>query len=256
MVVMTTWEHELAEADGDRLARKVDEVTAAFERLADVLSMEDELTMLLRRVCQQAIHAIPGADMASVTLLREGDPNTVGETVAVTDDQAIEIDKAQYAAGEGPCIEAGTASQVVRATAAEAGRRWPDFAVAAGEPTVASFLSAPLFIDSRYHGSLNLYGHAEHGFGKLDAALLELYTTAAEAGLRSAQRYRQTLDLVAQLREALTSRAVIDQAKGVLMAARRISADEAFALLVEQSQQENVKVRDLAERFIADLISR
>jgi AmiR/NasT family two-component response regulator len=42
---------------------------------------------------------------------------------------------------------------------------------------------------------------------------------------------------------------VIDQAKGILMAVRRISADEAFTLLVEQSQRENVKLRDLAIRF-------
>lgn len=252
---MTNQEHVLADLEGDRLARKVDEVTSAFERLAGVLTREDELNVLLWRVCQQAIHAIPEADMASITLLHERVPGAVGETVAVTDDQAFAIDKAQYAAGEGPCLEAGTSRQVVRASVAEAGRRWPDFAVAC-DVTVASYLSAPLFIDSEYHGSLNLYGRAGHGFGKLDAALIELYTTTAEAGLRSAHRYRQTLELVAQLREALTSRAVIDQAKGVLMAARRISADEAFALLVEQSQHENIKVRALAERFIADVISR
>jgi AmiR/NasT family two-component response regulator len=54
-----------------------------------------------------------------------------------------------------------------------------------------------------------------------------------------------------QLRIALDSRAVIDQAKGILMALRQISADEAFTLLVEQSQRENVKLRDLATRFVA-----
>lgn len=54
-----------------------------------------------------------------------------------------------------------------------------------------------------------------------------------------------------QLREALDSRAIIDQAKGILMALRQISAEEAFALLVEQSQRENVKVREVAVRFIA-----
>jgi hypothetical protein len=79
---------------------------------------------------------------------------------------------------------------------------------------VHSYLSARLFIDRAYHGSLNLYGEGDHGFRELDAALLELYTTAAEAALRRARRYRQSREHVAQLQEALTSRAVIDQAKG------------------------------------------
>jgi AmiR/NasT family two-component response regulator len=53
------------------------------------------------------------------------------------------------------------------------------------------------------------------------------------------------------LRIALDSSAVIDQAEGILMALRQIGADEAFTLLVEQSQRENVKLRDLAGRFVA-----
>ncbi|MEV4604653.1 ANTAR domain-containing protein [Amycolatopsis sp. NPDC049253] len=50
--------------------------------------------------------------------------------------------------------------------------------------------------------------------------------------------------------DALARRAMIDQAEGILMALRRISADEAFTVLVEQSQRENAKARDLAVRFI------
>lgn len=238
----------------DRLIRKVDEVTSAFEHLADVLAVGDELPVLLQRVCQQAIHALPEADMASVSLLREHDPDNFGETVAMTDERATEIDRAQFSTAEGPCVDAATSRQVVRVSVPEAADIWPKFTAVAGEAAVGSYLSAPLFIDHEYQGSLNLYGLAEHGFGKVDAALLELYTTAAEAALRSAQRYLQAQERVAQLRAALVHRAVIDQAKGVLMAVRRCSAEEAFALLVEKSQQENVKLRVLAERFITDIV--
>lgn len=64
------------------------------------------------------------------------------------------------------------------------------------------------------------------------AALLELYTTAAEAALRSAHRFHVARATIGQLGTALDSRAVIDQAKGILMALHRISADQAFDLLV------------------------
>lgn len=60
---------------------------------------------------------------------------------------------------------------------------------------------------------------------------------------------------VGQLEEALRSRATIDQAKGVLMASMRCSPEEAFDLLVEQSNHQNVKLRDVA-RSIVDFQGR
>jgi GAF domain-containing protein len=234
----------------DETLRKVDDVTSALDHLADVLDQEDDLPSILRRVCQQAVHAIGEADMASVSLSRDGEP----ETAAVTDDRAVEIDKAQYTAGQGPCLHAASTRQVVRVTVAGVRERWPDFADAAGQAMVASYLSAPLVIDEEYSGSLNLYGTQPHGFGELDAALLELYTAAAEAALRGARRYLRAREHTGQLRTALSSRAVIDQAKGIIMAARQVTADEAFTIMVEQSQRQNVKLRDLAQRFITDVV--
>ncbi len=115
-------------------------------------------------------------------------------------------------------------------------------------------LSAPLTVDSEHSGAINGYSRRGHGFLELDASLLALYTTAVETALRSHSMYLRAYELAEQLRTALTTRAVIDQAKGALMAAHTITADEAFRLLVERSQRENVKLHALAERFIADLI--
>jgi GAF domain-containing protein len=235
------------DAADEPFVRRVDDVTGALENLAEVLSQEEELEVILHRVCHQVIHAVPDAHMASVTLLRADGP----ETVAVTDVHANTVDEAQYRAGEGPCLEAAETEQIVRVAVPEAMERWPQFAEAAVRHGVASYLSAPLFIDSEYHGSLNLYGEQPHGFRRLDAALLALYTTAAEAALHSARRFLKARESTGQLSQALESRAVIDQAKGILMAMRSISAEDAFALLVKQSQRENVKVRDVAAQFVA-----
>ncbi|MEU4445231.1 ANTAR domain-containing protein [Actinosynnema sp. NPDC050801] len=112
----------------------------------------------------------------------------------------------------------------------------------------------PLHVDEARSGSLNLYGTGERGFGELDAAILELCTTAAEAALLNARRYLRARRQAAELGQALTTRAVIDQAKGTLMAVHEITADEAFAMPAERSQRENVKLRDLAQRFVTDII--
>ncbi|MEV1117970.1 ANTAR domain-containing protein [Actinosynnema sp. NPDC049800] len=86
-----------------------------------------------------------------------------------------------------------------------------------------AYLSAPLHVDETRSGSLNLYGTGEHGFGELDAAILELYTTSVEAALLNARRYLRARRQAAELGQALTTRAVIDQAKGILMAVQRDS---------------------------------
>lgn len=231
--------------------RRVDDVTTALERLAGTFQEEEELSAVLQRVCLQVVHAVPDAEIASITLLRNGAPYTA----TATGDSAHHIDQAQYRAGEGPCLEAARTGELQRAKVAEAARRWPEFAAAAAESTVLGYLSAPLFIDDEYHGSLNLYDTGGNSFGALDAALLELYTTAAEAALRSARRHRSARDTMAQLSAALTSRAVIDQAKGILMALHRIPADDAFELLVKASQEQNAKLREVAQDFVNSAVA-
>jgi GAF domain-containing protein len=242
--------HEHNETSVDQVIRRLDEVTDALDALSDTLAQEENLAAVLQRLCQQVIKAIPGADMASVTLVRNNHP----VTAAATDGPTQEVDEAQYRSGQGPCLEAATTGRTIRADLTEVQSRWPQFAQLVHHTGVDSYLSAPLFIDSQYHGSLNLYSRQAHGYHQLDATILQLYTTAAEAALRAEQRYLQARHNAEQLRTALTSRAIIDQAKGIVMGAHAVTADEAFNLLVEQSQHENVKLRDIAERLITRIV--
>jgi GAF domain-containing protein len=228
----------------------LDEVTTALERLSEALSREDDLRELMHQVCEQVVHAVPGMDEATVTLLDNGRPFTA----ASTSDLVTKLDGVQYSSDAGPCLDAAATSRVVRATIDEAQDLWPAFGAESRAAGIGSFLSAPLTVDNENSGAVNGYSRREHGFHELDAPLLALYTTAVETALRSHSMYLRAFKLAAQLRSAMQSRAVIDQAKGVLMAVHAITADEAFRLLVEQSQRENVKLHALAERFIADLI--
>ncbi|WP_236594332.1 GAF and ANTAR domain-containing protein [Saccharothrix sp. 6-C] len=232
------------------LVRRLDEVTGALEGLSGLLEQEEDLAVVLDRICRQVAHAIPGADLVSVTLLTDGDP----VTGAATDQAALDVDHAQYRAAEGPCLEAARTGQVVRALPAELPGRWPSFGELVAGLDVAGYLSAPFRVEGA-PGSLNLYSRRPDGFRALDAALLELYTTAAETVLRGARRHLRDRGQAVQLRQALTSRAVIDQAKGIVMAVHRVSADKAFDMLVDRSQRANVKLRDYAEQFIEEILA-
>ncbi|MET8851885.1 GAF and ANTAR domain-containing protein [Amycolatopsis sp. NPDC004625] len=230
----------------ERLTARLDEVTLAMESLTAMLDSELDLGQMLQAVCDHAVQVVPGADMASITLVRDGVP----ETVASTDQRAVNFDREQYRIGDGPCLRAAETGQPVRVGVGAVGDLWPQFVSAAEQLGVASFLAAPLTVDEDMSGAVNLFGFGEHGFSELGTKILELYTATVVIGLRSARRYFAARELVDQLNRALETRAVIDQAKGILMAAHRITAEEAFQRLVKRSQDGNRKLHEVAAEFV------
>jgi GAF domain-containing protein len=236
----------------ERLDDQIDEVTSAMEALTETFDREDDLGSVFQTVCDQVIRVIPGADMASITVVRSG----VAETAASTDPRAVAIDAEQYRHGDGPCLRAAATGELVRVDVRKAEELWPEFTASARELEVASYLAAPLQVDEELSGAMNLFGFQEHGFLEVEGKLLDLYTTMVVLALRSARRYLRAKESAEQLRRALSSRAVIEQAKGILMAARGLSPDEAFAALVSRSQHDNIKLHEVAGRFVADAVRR
>lgn len=229
------------------LVRRLEEVTGILSDLSDLLAQEEDLARVLQRSVDQLTGAVPDADMTSVTVLR-GD---TGETVAASSKDVWEIDQDQYAAGDGPCLEAARSGQVVRTGVREVATRWPEFTRGSRAAGVESYLCCPLFLGEDFIGSLNLYSAERHGFADFDVALLELYVTAACAAIANARRYAQAREMSEQLTQALESRAVIDQATGIVMVRSGSTAEQAFAALVRQSQNTNVKLRTIAARLVA-----
>jgi GAF domain-containing protein len=235
------------QADVTVAKEQLNDVTVALEALTVALDDGGELDGALQLVCDQVIQVLPEADMASVTLVRDG----AAETAAFTERLVVDIDIDQYRIGAGPCLHAAASGEIVRVQVDTAHERWPEFARSALGAGVASYLSAPLMIDAQHAGALNIYSRSAHGFREVDSALIGLYVSAVKAALRATSRYLTARERASQLSTALVSRAVIDQAKGIVMAVHAVSAEEAFQLLVRQSQRENVKLHDLAEQLVA-----
>jgi GAF domain-containing protein len=229
--------------------QRLDEVSAALADLTQMLAAGEDLPRVLQRNIDQLASAVPDAGMTSVTVLRDG----VWETVAASSGEVWAIDQDQYAAGDGPCLEAARTSRIVRASREQARKWWPGFTRSARTTGIGSYLSAPLLVDDQFAGSLNLYSEQQHGFADFDVALLRLYVTAAAAAIASARQYAQARDLASQLSQALDSRAEIDQAIGVLMARDHLTSRQAFAVLSRQSQHTNTKLREVAAAILSGL---
>lgn len=239
---------EVADAAADRL----DSLAEALSELSGLLLDEESVQTTLQRIADLAVRTIPGCVGAGVTLLAADSWSTAVHTGLAV----VEVDQSQYSAGDGPCLTALRDKVVVCVGVQEAAQRWPAFAGAAREAGITSFLAAPLLAKGTAIGSLNLYSDQDEGFDALDEKLVALFVGQASVALANARVYHGTRLLTEQLSEAMSSRAVIEQAKGALMAQEGCDADTAFALLRHRSQLSNRKLRDIAQEVVDSLAAR
>ena len=198
--------------------------SSGFADLSRILLAEDDLDSILLKVAEVAERTIPGSDSVSITLLRDGQP----ETAASTSSLAVDVDELQYGADEGPCLDAAR-EQVVRVVEdMVAEERWPAYGPHAAERGVRSSLSVPLPVRDTVLGAINVYSRTPRTFDDDDVETARTLAAQAAVALANAELYARTAALAEQLQVALESRAVIEQAKGIVMAQRRCTADEAF----------------------------
>ena len=221
----------------------------ALRALSNFLVAKTSMGDTLLNVSQITVEALPAAEMAGISLLGDDGRPTTG---VFTDDEAPDIDVAQYTSGRGPCLDSWRQGKVVRLDDMEAAvGDYPEFAKVAQAHGVLSTLSLPLMAGEERLGALNLYARVAAGFTSDDEALGTELAAAAAIVLANASAFWAAAQLSEQLNQAMRSRAVIEQAKGVLMArSPKMTADEAFDVLRKASQRENLKVRDIAQRIV------
>ena len=214
--------------------------------LSSVVLGQEDLPSTLGEISKLAARLVPRTDGVSITTFHDGRPTAV----ACSDDWAKQLDELQYVEREGPCLDATRTGNVFRVSDLGDESRWPGYARRAAEHGARSALSIPLQAEGRTFGAMNLYAREPDAFPGDSVALAEIIGGQAGQASQIAAALFSHRDLAEQLREAMLSRAVIEQAKGVLMAQRRVTADEAFALLREASQRRNVKLRVLAQDVV------
>ncbi|MFJ3596928.1 GAF and ANTAR domain-containing protein [Streptomyces sp. NPDC090126] len=217
--------------------------------LVSLLLDTDTLDDFLHALARSALLMSPSADGCGVTLERENRPLTVASAGV----SAPPLDEAQYGQDDGPCLEALREGHEVSVGDMREEGRWngyPAFAVASG---TRSSLSLPIAAHSHTAGALNLYSPKENGFADVDLGGLRALAAQATGAVALAQRLSDTRTFTADLEAALQSRAVIDQAAGIVMNQRRCGAEEALRTLRTASQHRNVKLRDLCAQLVGSV---
>ncbi|SFF74218.1 GAF and ANTAR domain-containing protein [Blastococcus tunisiensis] len=221
-------------------------VQSAFDELGRLSFAEHSLDSVLQTVTALAGRVLPGEPVTSVTILRERGPATVAASGRLADD----LDQEQYRLGDGPCLSAARTGVPAAIPDTRAATAWAELAAAAAARGCDTVLSIPLPVQERVQGALNVYGRASTAPVDRTRELVSRFASYAVVPVSNMYLYETAVERAEHLEAALDSRAVIDQAKGILMERFKLTADQAFQALARISMETNTKVREVAERFV------
>jgi GAF domain-containing protein len=214
--------------------------------LLGLLLETQHVDMFLQSITEQAVAEIDPTFVGGLTTRQQGRYLTV----ACTDPRASLVDQVQYRQRSGPCLDALENGREVLVEEMCEDDRWGEFRWHALANGVASSLSTPVQVRGTTVAALNLYAPTVRAFGAEKRAAAAAFAEAASTAVGLALRLAEQEQLTEQLQQALVSRAVIDQALGIIMSGHKLDADEAFGILRKASQEQNVKVRAVAARLV------
>jgi GAF domain-containing protein len=222
---------------GDRDHELVEAVEAVGDVARSLLS-QHLVPATLQRIVELAVEHLEACEYAGITVIEGG---RISSPASSNDVPRI-VDAIQAEVGEGPCVDAIVEHEVFITGDLLSEQRWPQFSRRAHQETgVMSILSIRLFVEHDTMGALNLYSTQPDAFHARDVALAAVFATHAAVAMSAARRE-------ADLERKAASRDLIGRAKGIVMALRHVTDDEAFALLREASQRLNVKLTAVAQQ--------
>lgn len=224
------------------------EVARSFVTLAsslangyDVVDLLDELTTDCARLL----------DVASAGLLL-ADARGVLHIMAASSEQTRQLEVFQLQRDEGPCLECyrdGTAVSV--ANLDEAADRWPQFVPAARSLGFASVHALPMRLRDNVLGALGLFGTEVGSLNDEDLALGQALADVASVALVQDRAAADRAVVNEQLQTALTSRVVLEQAKGVLAQRGALEMTQAFTVLRNYARDNNLRLTEVARAVVA-----
>ena len=220
---------------------RLDDLAETFAEVARALGAERSVHATLTRIVELAVKTVAGCDHAGLSLVEGGRVHSA----ATSDSVPKLVDALQHETGEGPCLDAIREHAVFQTDDLLHEARWPKFARRAAEESgISSILAYRLFVEADTMGALNLFSKQKSAFDAEDRTVGSIFAAHPAVALSAARQQEQ-------LEQAVETRDVIGQAKGILMARQDVTAEEAFDMLRRGSQRLNVKLRELARQVAA-----
>jgi len=186
---------------------------------------------------------------AGVTLVHDGQQRFV--TAAI--ESIADLERVQEQWQKGPCIDAVAAASPIALpdiAAVEASERWPDYTIAAKTAGIQAVAGIPMLADQVAIGAVNLYDSQPRNWSAEDLRVATIFASIATGYLAHASAARQEQRTAEQLQQALNTRLIIEQAKGVLATKRETTVDDAFETLRRYAREHHARIHDVARAVV------
>jgi GAF domain-containing protein len=150
-----------------------------------------------------------------------------------------------------PCRDAYSTGEIVRVTDVRESTHWPEFSATATRLSMAGVAAIPMRLADQVIGALNLYSPEPRDWSDEDMAVAGVLANVATSYMVNASKLRQQEQLSEQLQNALESRVVIEQAKGITSQQNSITLDQAYQLMRRHARSNNASLRVVAEAIVA-----
>jgi transcriptional regulator with GAF, ATPase, and Fis domain len=221
------------------------QMATTFAAIARGLQYSNGPEQTWQRIAELAVQVLPAFAHTAISIVLGGGRI---DTPASSDDVGWAVDKIQYEAGEGPCLDAIKDHDVFVTGDLASEDRWPLFSSrVVAETGVRSMLALRLFIADETFGAINFYAESVDAFDEEAEALGGVLAAHAAVAMSAANEHVQ----VEHLEEALVTNRVIGTAIGILMAQSHVDRETGFRLLSTASQRMNIKLRALAEIIVS-----
>ena len=217
-----------------------DELAASFAHFARTVQQQQDPESTLAEIVRAAVELIPGCDDGSISVVL-GRKDVSSR--AASSGLAAVVDALQASTGQGPCLDAAYVHETVRVTDLAHDPRWPEFAPRAVAAGAAGMLSFQLYVEGDDLGALNLFSRTAGALDEESEHIGLMFAAHAAIAYATAQE-RDGLSRTVETRQ------LIGRAEGILMERHRVTAEQAFAMLVRVSQHRNTKLRDIADRLV------
>jgi GAF domain-containing protein len=228
------------------MTREADVVQSLVD-LADTLVADYDVVDLLTGLADRCVKVL-GVSAAGVML---ASPNGDLRLVASSSEAMRVVELFELQAQEGPCLDAFRTGERVEHEKLRAGSgRWPRFSTVALEAGFQSAFALPLRLRDTTIGALNVFNVAQTPMDEADALVARAFADLATISVLQTRAADETQRVNEQLTNALTSRVVIEQAKGVVFERAGIDMTEAFSRLRHYARSNNLRLTEVAKAAI------
>lgn len=229
------------------MSSREDEIVAAFVAMAGSLAQGHDVNELLTELAADCARQL---DVSAAGLLL-ADQRGALHVVAASSERVADLEAFQAQRAQGPCHTCYLDGQPVNVPdLAAAAQKWPDFAAVAAKAGVASVHAVPMRLRDDVVGALNLFGTTPGALNKADLRLAQALADVATIALVQDRAATDKNLVNEQLQNALDSRVVLEQAKGVLSYNGDLDMVDAYAALRKYARNHNLKLTDLAPPWL------